>query len=53
MREDIAARWARWRLEKAGRAEMTDEAGRLHPAAVFEVLSDLVPENAVLPVDVG
>ena len=53
VREDIAGRWQRWRLEKAGRATLRDQAGRLHPAAVFEVLSELVPDDAVLPVDVG
>jgi len=50
---DIASRWMRWRAEKARRALLTDERGRMHPAAVFEVMSDLVPDAAVLPVDVG
>jgi len=53
VRADIAARWKRWRAEKARRSVLTDEQGRLHPAAVFEVMTDLVPDNAVLPVDVG
>ena len=53
VRSDIAARWERWRAEKARRSELTDAKGRIHPAAIFEVMTDLVPDDAVLPVDVG
>jgi thiamine pyrophosphate-dependent acetolactate synthase large subunit-like protein len=53
IRSDIELRWRRWRIEKAGRATETDELGRLHPAAIFEVLSELTPENAAIAVDVG
>ncbi len=52
-RDDIAQRWTTWRQEKARRAELTDPMGRMHPAALFAVLSDLVPADAVMPVDVG
>jgi len=51
--DDIAGRKLLWRSEKARRAEMQDEAGRMHPARVFEALSPLVPSDAVIPVDVG
>jgi len=51
--EDIASRKLLWRAEKDRRAEMRDEAGRMHPARVFAVLSPLVPVDAVIPVDVG
>ncbi len=48
----MAARWAIWRAEKARRA--ADERGRgVSAAAVFEVLSRHLPENAVVTVDVG
>ncbi|MCH7583809.1 MAG: Rieske 2Fe-2S domain-containing protein [Acidobacteria bacterium] len=53
VRADIAERWERWRAEKARRSVLIDKQGRMHPAAVFEVMTDLVPDNAVLPVDVG
>ena len=52
-RADIATRWQRWRAEKADRAKRVDPQGRMHPAALFEVLSQVVPADAVMPVDVG
>lgn len=52
-RSDIELRWRRWRIEKMGRATETDDKGRIHPAALFEVLSDLTPEDAAIAVDVG
>jgi thiamine pyrophosphate-dependent acetolactate synthase large subunit-like protein/nitrite reductase/ring-hydroxylating ferredoxin subunit len=53
IRGDIAQRWTRWRAEKARRALLTDDTGRMHPAAVFAVMNDLVADDAILPVDVG
>ncbi len=48
------ARWQqRWRSEKQRRAALLDGFGRMHPARLFAVLSELAPEDAVLPVDVG
>ena len=48
------ARWqGRWRAEKDRRAALLDGFGRMHPARLFAVLSGLVPDDAVLPVDVG
>lgn len=52
-REVVAQRWARWRGEKARRRDLVDGQGRLHPALVFEALGELVPDDAVIPVDVG
>ena len=49
----IARRTERWREEKARRAALVDGAGRLHPAAVFEALSEAAPRDAVIAVDVG
>ncbi len=53
LRAEMAERKERWRREKRRRAAMVDERGRMHPAAVFEALSAVVPTDAVLPVDVG
>jgi thiamine pyrophosphate-dependent acetolactate synthase large subunit-like protein/nitrite reductase/ring-hydroxylating ferredoxin subunit len=52
-REVVAARWARWRTEKAARMPLTDHLGRLHPALVFHELGSVVPDDAVIAVDVG
>lgn len=52
-RERLAGRWERWRAEKERRAALVDGQGRLHPAAVFAALSEAVPEDAVIAVDVG
>src|SRR5262249_18366752 len=52
-RESVATQWQRWRAEKAKRATMSDGRGRMHPAAVFAALGDVVPEDAVIAVDVG
>ena len=51
-REEIAARWAIWREEKARRRQ--DDRGKgLNSALVFEALTHAVDEDAVLAVDVG
>jgi pyruvate oxidase len=52
-RAAVANRWRRWRDEKAARTELVDHRGRLHPALVFRELSAVVPEDAVIAVDVG
>lgn len=53
VREDVAARWSRWDEEKQRRSGLIDDAGRMHPASLFSTLSDLVPDDAVIAVDVG
>ncbi len=51
-RADVAERWAIWRTEKARRS--ADDAGRgVASARIFEVLSRLAPDDAVIAVDVG
>jgi thiamine pyrophosphate-dependent acetolactate synthase large subunit-like protein/nitrite reductase/ring-hydroxylating ferredoxin subunit len=51
-RPDVAERWAIWRAEKARRA--ADDRGRgVGAAAVFHALSQHLPEDAVVTVDVG
>jgi thiamine pyrophosphate-dependent acetolactate synthase large subunit-like protein len=53
LRAEVAERWARWRTEKRRRTTLTDEQGRLHPAAIFEALGEVVPDDAIIAVDVG
>jgi len=50
--KEIAARWGRWRAEKQSRVADSQDDG-LNSAFLFQHLSDIVPENAVLAVDVG
>lgn len=51
-RPDVAARWALWRAEKDRRAR--DDRGRgVSAAAVFAALSEHLPAEAVVTVDVG
>ena len=51
-RDDVAERWAIWRAEKARRA--VDDRGRgVSAAAVFAALSEHLPPEAVVTVDVG
>src|SRR3954453_1744180 len=48
----VAQRWALWRAEKGSRR--TDDRGRgVNSAAIFDSLTRLAPEHAVLAVDVG
>jgi thiamine pyrophosphate-dependent acetolactate synthase large subunit-like protein/nitrite reductase/ring-hydroxylating ferredoxin subunit len=53
IRDDIAKRWAYWRGEKEKYVGQLDGRGRMHPALVFKHLSELMPEDAVICVDVG
>ncbi|WP_406830550.1 thiamine pyrophosphate-binding protein [Pedococcus sp. KACC 23699] len=51
-RGDVADRWAIWRAEKARR--VVDDRGRgVSAAAVFAALSEHLPADAVVAVDVG
>lgn len=52
-RESVARQWARWPAEKSGRSLLADGRGRMHPAHVFAHLGQVVPEDAVVAVDVG
>jgi thiamine pyrophosphate-dependent acetolactate synthase large subunit-like protein len=51
-RDELADRWRIWRDEKAGRRARSRGQG-VNSAALFEVLSGLVPDDAVIAVDVG
>ncbi len=51
-RLDVAARWSIWREEKARR--VADDRGHgVASAALFDAMSRLLPEDAVISVDVG
>ncbi|MGU3501747.1 thiamine pyrophosphate-dependent enzyme [Mycobacterium sp. C31M] len=52
-RPEIADRWEVWRSEKTRRAAVVPVNGRVAAATVFHELNTLVPENAVMTVDVG
>lgn len=49
---EIAERWQIWRDEKKSRAA-DDRGTGLNSASIFAALTDLVPDNAVIAVDVG
>ena len=51
-RPDVAERWAIWRAEK-GRRAADDRGAGVSAAAVFAALSDHLPDDAVVTVDVG
>lgn len=51
-RSEIAERWAIWRTEKAKR-EKDDRGNGINSATIFSALTQAVPENAVMAVDVG
>jgi pyruvate oxidase len=51
-RADVAARWELWRAEK--RRRVADDRGHgVSAAAVFEALSEALPKDAIVTVDVG
>ena len=49
---ELAERWQIWRDEKSTRRER-DRGKGLNSANLFDALSELVPSDAVMPVDVG
>ena len=49
---ELSERWDIWRREKQSRRD--DDAGRgINSASIFDSLTRLVPENAIIAVDVG
>jgi pyruvate oxidase len=52
-REFVARLWANWRGEKAKRAHSHGTHGRIPNALIFQELGELVPEEAVITIDVG
>ncbi|QCC47956.1 thiamine pyrophosphate-binding protein [Halobellus limi] len=51
-REELADRWEIWREEKATRRAGTPERG-VNYATAFDAMSRIVPDDAIVPVDVG
>jgi pyruvate oxidase len=51
-RSEISDRWAIWQEEKASRLKDESAIG-LSSIAVFDAMNEVVPENAVIAVDVG
>jgi thiamine pyrophosphate-dependent acetolactate synthase large subunit-like protein/nitrite reductase/ring-hydroxylating ferredoxin subunit len=49
----VARLWERWRSEKQKRADVQLPDGRIPNAFIFQELSQLAPEDAVIAVDVG
>lgn len=49
---ELVERWEIWRNEKEARLA-EDHGSGVHSAAVFKVLTDLAPADAIIPVDVG
>jgi pyruvate oxidase len=51
-RSEVAARWKIWRHEKASRRQEVSTNG-LSSARVFEALTEVIPADAIIAVDVG
>jgi pyruvate oxidase len=51
-RAELQARWEIWREEKATRRAATPERG-INYATAFDAMTRLIPEDAIVPVDVG
>ncbi len=52
-REYVARLWENWRTEKKKRSNTFGPSGRMPNALIFQELSEVIPEEAVIAVDVG
>jgi thiamine pyrophosphate-dependent acetolactate synthase large subunit-like protein/nitrite reductase/ring-hydroxylating ferredoxin subunit len=52
IRKEITDKWAIWRTEKSSR-EKDDTGNGINSASVFSSMNKIVPDNAVITVDVG
>ncbi len=52
-RDYVSRLWENWREEKAKRAATISESGRMSNAYIFQELNKVMPEDAVIAVDVG
>ncbi len=52
VRNEIAKRWSIWRKEKLSRTKDDFNKG-IGSAAIFSILEEVIPGDAVIPVDVG
>ena len=51
-RDEVAERWNIWREEKRSRRQ-DDRGNGLNSAVIFDALTRLIPDNAIIAVDVG
>ncbi len=51
-RKELASHWTEWRKDKTERSALNDGNG-INSAANFEMLGNIIPEDAIIPVDVG
>lgn len=49
----VARLWRIWRTEKRARAATSGYGGHISNAAIFDVMSEVTPDDAVITVDVG
>ncbi|VAW30558.1 Pyruvate dehydrogenase (quinone), partial [hydrothermal vent metagenome] len=52
-RDYVARLWRNWRTDKQKRADKPSPSGRIANAAIFQIMSDITPADAVIAVDVG
>ena len=52
-RDYVARLWQNWRADKQKRADTPSRSGRIANAAIFQILNDVTPADAVIAVDVG
>lgn len=52
-RKYVARLWQNWRVDKQKRTEKPSPSGRIPNAAIFQVMNEVTPADAVIAVDVG
>ena len=52
-RDYVARLWQSWRADKQKRADKPSPSGRIANAAIFQVMNEVTPADAVIAVDVG
>jgi thiamine pyrophosphate-dependent acetolactate synthase large subunit-like protein/nitrite reductase/ring-hydroxylating ferredoxin subunit len=52
IKDEIAQRWKLWRIEKSSR-EKDDSGKGINSASIFAAMNRVIPDNAVIAVDVG
>ena len=52
-RQYVARLWQNWRADKQKRAETPSRSGRIPNAAIFQIMNEVTPTDAVIAVDVG
>ncbi len=52
IKDEVAKRWSIWKKEKLSRTKDDFNKG-IGSAAIFSILKDVIPNDAIIPVDVG